>query len=100
MARDLDGIYYCPHISADGCDCRKAEYRMMQRAERELGLQTSGSFVVGDRYGDMEMAFRAGAHAYSCAAVTGLVSGRGTARNGLGSPDYIAEDLSGRRTGY
>jgi len=57
LAKDgarLDGIYYCPHISADGCDCRKPNIGMMQRAERELGLQTAARlwWATVRRYGD------------------------------------------------
>ena len=57
----LDGVYYCPHVSADGCQCRKPKTGMFEQAARELGLNLKLSFVVGDRYGDIEAADRAGA---------------------------------------
>jgi D-glycero-D-manno-heptose 1,7-bisphosphate phosphatase len=57
----LDGVYYCPHALADECECRKPRTGMMEQAARELGLDLKRSFVVGDRYGDIELANRAGA---------------------------------------
>jgi len=57
----LDGVYYCPHASADECECRKPKTGMLERAARELGLDLMKSFVVGDRYGDIELAKCAGA---------------------------------------
>ncbi len=91
----LDGIYYCPHGSADGCNCRKPNIGMMQRAERDLGLQSSGSFVVGDRYSDMEMAFLAGAHAILVRSGYGLGEWTWHRQEWPRQPEYIAEDLSG-----
>jgi len=57
----LDGIYFCPHTSADGCECRKPRTGMLERAAREHGIEVKRSFVVGDRYGDIELARNAGA---------------------------------------
>ena len=52
----IDAIYYCPHTSADNCNCRKPRTGMLERAAREHGLDLQRSFVVGDRYGDIELA--------------------------------------------
>jgi D-glycero-D-manno-heptose 1,7-bisphosphate phosphatase len=57
----LDGVYYCPHVSSDECECRKPKTGMLEQAARELGLDLRKSFVVGDRYGDIELAKCAGA---------------------------------------
>ena len=91
----LDGIYYCPHSSADGCDCRKPNIGMIQRAERELGLQAGGSYVVGDSYGDMEMAFRAGAHAILVRSGYGLGEWTWHRQEWPRQPAFVAEDLTG-----
>ena len=58
----LDGVYYCPHVSADGCECRKPKTGMFEQAARELRIDLKNSFMVGDRYGDIEAANRVGAH--------------------------------------
>jgi D-glycero-D-manno-heptose 1,7-bisphosphate phosphatase len=91
----LDGIYYCPHSPADGCDCRKPNIGMMRRAERDLGLQASGSYVVGDRYGDMEMAFRADAHAILVRSGYGLGEWTWHRQEWSRQPAFVAEDLAG-----
>lgn len=65
---EIERFYYCPH-HPDGqiaryrqeCECRKPRPGMLRRAERELGLDLAGSFVVGDRWLDVELAQRAGA---------------------------------------
>lgn len=57
----LDGIYYCPHTSADACECRKPKTGMLERAASEHALDLKRSFVVGDRFGDIELARNANA---------------------------------------
>ena len=57
----LDGIYYCPHAAGDDCECRKPKIGMLTQAAKEHGIELRQSFVVGDRYGDVELAHRAGA---------------------------------------
>ncbi len=56
----LDGIYFCPHKTEDTCGCRKPHPGMLERAAREHALDLAGSYVVGDRYADLEMAHEAG----------------------------------------
>ncbi|MGH9704731.1 MAG: D-glycero-alpha-D-manno-heptose-1,7-bisphosphate 7-phosphatase [Candidatus Acidiferrales bacterium] len=56
----VDAIYYCPHIREDGCTCRKPLPGMLEQAARELGLEWTGSFLVSDRFVDLQMGARAG----------------------------------------
>jgi D-glycero-D-manno-heptose 1,7-bisphosphate phosphatase len=71
LARDgiaLDGYYYCPH-HPDGtveryrrvCRCRKPGTGMVEQAARDLQLDVARSFVVGDKWIDVELARNAGA---------------------------------------
>ena len=55
----IDGIYFCHHKSEETCDCRKPKPGMLEQAAREHGLDLPASWVVGDRYGDLEMAHAA-----------------------------------------
>ena len=89
----LDAVYYCPHISADGCNCRKPRTGMLQDAARGLGLDLKHSFVVGDRHGDIELAHRAGAH--SILVRTGYGEGELAwhAKNWPQPPEFVAVDL-------
>ncbi|MBI2999961.1 MAG: HAD family hydrolase [Deltaproteobacteria bacterium] len=64
----LDGIYYCPHHPTEGhapyrisCECRKPNTGLARRAAAELDLELGRSYVVGDQWTDMELAFRIGA---------------------------------------
>lgn len=52
----LDGIYYCPHHPEDECVCRKPRTGMIEAARRELALDLSGSYVIGDKLTDIELA--------------------------------------------
>jgi len=64
----VDGFYYCPHLPyasvekyRTDCDCRKPKPGMILNAARELSLDVHASFVVGDRWRDIEMGQAAGA---------------------------------------
>ena len=52
----LDAIYYCPHGSNDGCDCRKPKPAMLLRAMSELGHTPSETTAVGDSMRDLHAA--------------------------------------------
>ena len=64
----IDAYYYCPHHPdgkvpglATACDCRKPARGMVDRAVTEFGIDPSRSFVVGDRWLDVELARAVGA---------------------------------------
>lgn len=56
----FDGAYYCPHAPDDACECRKPLPGMLQAAARELQIDLSRSFMVGDKPGDVLAGQRAG----------------------------------------
>jgi len=63
----LDGFYYCPHHpDADipayrrACDCRKPQPGMLLRAARDLDIDLSHSWMIGDISADSEAGNRAG----------------------------------------
>lgn len=67
-AARVDGFYYCPHhpeasIEAYriACDCRKPQPGLLRRAARELQLDLSRSFVIGDRWHDLQAGAAVGA---------------------------------------
>lgn len=57
----IDAIYFCPHKTEDACECRKPNPGLLLQAAREHALDLPASWVVGDRYADLEMGYAAGA---------------------------------------
>jgi len=95
----LDGIYVCPHHPDRGfpgeradlkiaCDCRKPATGLVERASRELGIDLSRSWMIGDQTRDVELAGRAGLRSI-------LVRTGAAGRDGKFQcvADYVAPDL-------
>ena len=59
-ALPLDEVVVCPHDDGDGCDCRKPKPGMLLDAAARLGVDLGSSFMVGDRWRDIEAGRRAG----------------------------------------
>jgi D-glycero-D-manno-heptose 1,7-bisphosphate phosphatase len=66
----IAAYYYCPHHPdgtvppyATACDCRKPASGLVERATRDLGVDLSRSFVVGDTWLDVGLARATGARA-------------------------------------
>jgi D-glycero-D-manno-heptose 1,7-bisphosphate phosphatase len=63
----LDAIYYCAHHPSVGeppyrfdCDCRKPKPGLISRAAKDFEIDINNSWMVGDRYSDVELAGNAG----------------------------------------
>jgi D-glycero-D-manno-heptose 1,7-bisphosphate phosphatase len=63
----LDAIYYCAHHPSVGeppyrldCDCRKPKAGLIDRASSDFEIDLTTSWMVGDRYSDIELASNAG----------------------------------------
>jgi len=56
----LDEFRVCYHDDADGCLCRKPAPGMLLDAAKDADLDLSKSFIVGDRWRDIEAGRRAG----------------------------------------
>lgn len=56
----LDDIRVCYHDDADHCQCRKPAPGLLLRAAQDWNIDLSASFMVGDRWKDMEAGRRAG----------------------------------------
>ena len=50
----VDDILVCDHDPADGCLCHKPRPGMLLNAAEQWGLELSESFVVSDRWRDIE----------------------------------------------
>jgi D-glycero-D-manno-heptose 1,7-bisphosphate phosphatase len=56
---DLDDVRVCPHDDGDGCRCRKPAAGLLVDAARFHGVDLTTSFMVGDRWRDIEAGRRA-----------------------------------------
>ncbi len=84
----LDGIYVCPHMPEDNCNCRKPKTGLLEQASRDFGFNLAGSIVIGDKVSDIELGKRAGATTILVRTGYGDQYQRGEVQ-----PDYIAADL-------
>jgi D-glycero-D-manno-heptose 1,7-bisphosphate phosphatase len=57
---EVTAVYVCFHDDADRCRCRKPAPGLLLDAAEDLGLDLSRSFMVGDRWRDVEAGQRAG----------------------------------------
>lgn len=85
----VDRFFYCPHSMGDGCHCRKPSPGLVERAVRELNIDLSNSFVIGDMTSDIEMGRVTGCHTILVRTGKGGMDGLYSA-----SPEFIAADLS------
>jgi D-glycero-D-manno-heptose 1,7-bisphosphate phosphatase len=70
---ELNATYYCTHGPDDGCDCRKPEPGLLLRAARELEIDLSASWTVGDSQTDVEAGARAGCRTLRVRPVDGAL---------------------------
>lgn len=90
----LDGIYYCPHHPDANCNCRKPKTLMFEQAIRDLQIDVTSSFMLGDKILDIEAGKKAGVRTIlipephmreDCLARKSLWSCE---------PDFIADDFT------
>lgn len=95
----IDGYYYCPHhpqarVEAYRavCECRKPAPGLIRRAALDLDIDVAASFVVGDRWGDVDLAAAAGARSILVRTGYGAEKGRPA---GAVRAHHVADDLAG-----
>lgn len=89
----LDEVYFCPHHPQSCTDCRKPNPGMLYRARDELSVNLEESYMVGDRYTDIETG--KAAKTRTILVMTG--DGRNQRQEYVDAkiqPDYFAENLS------
>jgi D-glycero-D-manno-heptose 1,7-bisphosphate phosphatase len=96
----FDAVYACLHHPSVGhapyradCDCRKPRPGMLRRAEQELGADLRRSWVVGDRHGDLQLAWNVGARGALVKTGYGLGELTHLAPAWSRQPDLVAENL-------
>jgi D-sedoheptulose 7-phosphate isomerase len=56
----LDGVLACYHNDADDCECRKPRPGLIKRAAQQHWIDLSRSFLIGDRWRDIDAGANAG----------------------------------------
>ncbi|MGD0020834.1 MAG: HAD family hydrolase [Smithellaceae bacterium] len=103
LGASIDKFYYCPHHPTEGigiyrqvCNCRKPAPGMLLNAAQELNIDLTQSYLIGDRFRDMEAGKKVG--------VRGILVKTGFGQGLLqddgpdeatpeGKPEFIAEDI-------
>ncbi|HVS21265.1 MAG TPA: HAD family hydrolase [Pyrinomonadaceae bacterium] len=96
----LDAIYYCSHHPTIGhppyrldCDCRKPKPGLIHRALKDFDVDLSRSWVIGDRYVDVELAGNAGLRSALVMTGYGREEWEHQRNSWQTQPDILAEDL-------
>jgi D-glycero-D-manno-heptose 1,7-bisphosphate phosphatase len=96
----LDAIYYCAHHPSVGeppyrldCDCRKPKPGLISRAVKDFGISLEESWMVGDRYSDVELARNAAINSMFVMSGYGRGEWEHQRPNWTEQPDLVAEDL-------
>jgi D-glycero-D-manno-heptose 1,7-bisphosphate phosphatase len=58
----LDDVFVCWHDDPDNCPCRKPRPGMLLDAAAKYGIDLAASFLVGDRWRDIDAGANAGVH--------------------------------------
>lgn len=58
----LDDMRVCYHDEHYQCECRKPKPGLLLQAARDWGIRLSESYMIGDRWKDIEAGRRAGSH--------------------------------------
>lgn len=96
----IDGIFFCPHYPRgvvpeyrSECDCRKPKTGLINQALESFEIDMSGSYVVGDRFTDMELAHRSNLKGLLVKTGYGLGDIEYILPNAPIRPLHIAQDL-------
>jgi D-glycero-D-manno-heptose 1,7-bisphosphate phosphatase len=96
----LDAIYYCAHHPTVGeppyrfdCDCRKPKTGLIDCAVKDFEIDMEASWMIGDRYSDVELARNAGLH--SAFVLSGYGRGEWEHQKHVWKhqPDVVCENL-------
>jgi len=96
----LDGVYVCVHHPSVGappyrqdCECRKPRPGLLRQAEKELGADLARSWMIGDRHGDLAVAWAVGARAALVKTGYGLGELTWHAAQWPRAPELVAENV-------
>lgn len=96
----IDAIYYCAHHPSVGeppyrfdCDCRKPKPGLIRRAAEDFSIDAARSWMIGDRYSDVELARNAGVKSMLVMSGYGRGEWENQRPNWTEQPDLVADNL-------
>jgi mannose-1-phosphate guanylyltransferase / phosphomannomutase len=96
----IDAVYYCPHHPETNhpeandpkyrreCECRKPKPGMIKQAAKDLGVDLSKCYIIGDRTADIKTGENAGIKTILVRTGAG-----GNDKKYIVKPDYTCQDL-------
>lgn len=97
----IDAVYYCPHHPTAGnshytreCQCRKPKTGLIDRAVQDLDIDISSSYMIGDKWSDVELGHRAGVQAVLVRSGFAPDDPGNQRADRLKEPDFSARDLA------
>ncbi len=97
---EIDALYFCPHLPGatvekynHECDCRKPKPGMLIKAQKEHNIDLKQSFMIGDRFKDVEFGKGQGLSTVFLLTGYGLGEYCNERKTWPFQPDYICKDL-------
>ena len=56
----FDGVYFCPHIPSENCECRKPKPGLIVQAVTDFQIDLSQSYMIGNSETDVQAVTNAG----------------------------------------
>lgn len=85
-------VRYCVHTSDANCGCRKPKTGLLKSAVKDLEVDFSGSYFVGDKKTDIEAGRQAGCK--TILVLSGVTKDKDEVKDWPVKPDFIVKDLS------
>jgi histidinol-phosphate phosphatase family protein len=70
----IDAIFYCPHSPDDKCGCRKPKPGLLIQASKELNIDLSNSWLIGDSDGDLQAGKAVGCKVFQVTEKNNLIN--------------------------
>jgi D-glycero-D-manno-heptose 1,7-bisphosphate phosphatase len=69
----VEAIFFCPHTTEEGCECRKPSSGLFEQISARLGLSLKGVPTVGDSLRDLQAGYAVGCEPHLVLTGKGVV---------------------------
>jgi D-glycero-D-manno-heptose 1,7-bisphosphate phosphatase len=89
----IHDVFFCPHTPEDGCDCRKPETGLIEKAARTYHIDLAATTMVGDSAKDILCARKAGCKQAVLVKTGNYAAAQERLKKENITPDAVTEDL-------